>query len=130
MLKDELEKRIFNAEGRLKLDTSLKDFAEYIGYRSRENKEGLSFSAYLRLRRFNDLTIRDLEKIRPYGLKRLMIIGIGEKKAEEFNKLLSKYGVKPIPWTTKRYESWELKKELQGKYGKHIWTVGDILRKD
>ncbi|MDP1854215.1 MAG: hypothetical protein Q8L26_08465 [Candidatus Omnitrophota bacterium] len=125
-----LKRRIFSNGGKINLNATIKDFVTYAGYRKRGNEEGLSFSAYLQLRRFNDITIRDLERIRPYGLKRLMIVGIGEKKAEDLNNALSSYGVKSIPWTTKKYKAWELRKELQKKHGKYTETVGDLLRKD
>ncbi len=128
--REELERRVLTKKGKVNLDATLKDFVEYVGYRKGRNEEGLSFSAYLQLRKFDDITIRDLGKIRAYGLKRLMIAGIGEKKTKDLNEVLSKYGVKPIPWITKRYRAWELKKELNKKYGKDICIVSDILVKE
>ena len=42
----ELEERILDENGRLKPDTLLKDFVQYVGFRRKGKKEGLSFVAY------------------------------------------------------------------------------------
>lgn len=124
----ELEKRILDEEGKLRPNILLKDFVQYVGYRKSGKEEGLSFRAYWYFRRFGErITIEDLEKIREYGMKRLGIIGIGKTKTEELNRELLKYGVEPVPWTTKRYKGWELRKELQRKHGKEIEFVDDLL---
>ncbi len=128
--REKLERRVLNKKGDLNLDATLKDFAEYVGFRVHRNDEGLGHATYSRLRKFDYITIRDLGKIRPYGLKRLMIIGIGGKNAREINKFLSKYGAEPIPWTTKKYQAWGLQKKLHKEYGPNIDDVWDIIRKN
>lgn len=128
--REELKRRVLNKKGNLNLDATLKDFAEYMGFRVHKNDEGLSHATYSRLRKFDDMTIEDLGRIRPYGLKRLRIIGIGEKNAGEINKFLSKYGVEPIPWVAKKYRAYELKKELQKDYGPNVDDVWDVIRKN
>jgi len=125
--KKALKRRVFSKDGKINLNVTIKDFVTYVGYRKGRNEDGLSPSAYSQLRRFDNITVRDLEKIRPYGLSRLMIAGIGEKKAEDFNRLLSKYSIEPIPWITKRYRAWELTKELRKRHGKDVSTISDIL---
>lgn len=115
-------------KGRLKPDTLLKDFVQYVGYRKNGKEEGLSFDAYWHFGRFGErVTIEDFGKIRDYGMRWLGITGIGKTKTDELNRELSKYGVEPIPWTTKKYKNWELRKELQQKYGKEIEFVHDLL---
>ena len=118
---------------RVSLDTSINDFIEIILKNNKISKNKyLTQGFYFSLRqvsRYVD-TIGDLKKLAknaggfkrlknsviynksrerkiPYGTMRLF----GERKLEYLNEVLSEYGIKPIPWMTKKYRPGERQKE-------------------
>ena len=117
----------------VKLDTSIADFIEII-LKDKKNSEKkyLTQGFYFSLKqvsRYID-TIGDLKMLAknaggftrlkggvtynnererkiPYDAMRLF----GKKKLEYLNEVLFEYGIKPIPWMTKKYRSGERQKE-------------------
>ncbi|MBI2129913.1 hypothetical protein HYU07_06815 [Candidatus Woesearchaeota archaeon] len=127
MSKEELEKRVINKEGKINLDASIKDFIEYVGYKSGGDKNGFRMprTYYCLLDGPHNIkTLRELEKFREEGIGRSPLAEIsqfGKKCSEDLNDVLTKFGIEPIPWITKKYKAWELRKKYEAKYGKEYW---------